>query len=69
LSLALLAGCSKPALREKPPPDPLLTSKKPIEGKPSAGDVRPLPGEDYAPPPRPVVDDELRPVRVPGARQ
>ncbi len=26
-------GCNKPAVREKPLPDPLLTSKKPVEGK------------------------------------
>jgi hypothetical protein len=56
-------GCTKPALRDKPPPDPLLTSKKPIEGK-SVSDVRPGPIEDYSPPPRPVVDDEPGPIRL-----
>ncbi len=46
-----LAGCHKPAIREKPLPDPLLTSKKPIEGKshPAGAEVRP-----QAPPPPPM---------------
>ncbi len=55
------AGCSKPVLRDKPPPDPLLTSKKPIEGKLSGPAGHTVPAEDYAPPPRPAVDDDLRP--------
>ena len=32
-ALGLFVGCHKPAVREKPLPDPLLTSKKPIEGR------------------------------------
>jgi hypothetical protein len=69
--LGTLAGCTKPVLRprDKPPPDPLLTSKKPIEGNPSTGDARPVPAEDYAPPPRPVVEDEPGPVRMLGVRR
>jgi hypothetical protein len=66
--IALMGGCNKPALREKPPPDPLLTSKKPIEGKSLLGDVQKPPAEDYSPPPRPVVEDDGRPVRVMGLR-
>jgi hypothetical protein len=59
--ITLGGGCtSKPALRDKPPPDPLLTSKKPVEGRPLAGDGRMAPGEDYAPPPRPVIEEEVR---------
>lgn len=49
-----LSGCTKPALRDKPPPDPLLSSKKPVEGKPHISDARSLTDEDYSPPPRPV---------------
>lgn len=45
-----LAGCHKPAVREKPLPDPLLTSKKPIEGKPHAPEA-PRP---HVPPPPPM---------------
>ena len=68
LGIALGTGCTKPALREKPPPDPLLTSKKPIDGKPLTREERPAPREDYAPPPRPVVDEEILPVGVLGSR-
>jgi hypothetical protein len=68
VGVAVAAGCNKSALREKPPPDPLLTSKKPIEGKPLVNEVSPAPAEDYSPPPRPVVDDEPRAVRVLGVR-
>lgn len=55
--LGLCVGCTKPALRDKPPPDPLLTSKKPIEGKPHLSDTRSPIDEDFSPPPRPVFDD------------
>jgi hypothetical protein len=63
-----LAGCTKPVLREKPPPDPLFSSKKPIEGKALISEVQKAPSEDYSPPPRPVVDDDFRPVHVPDLR-
>jgi hypothetical protein len=56
----LLAGCSsKPVLREKQPQDPLLISKKPVEGKQS---INAAPGgaDECAPPPRPI--DPARPV-------
>jgi hypothetical protein len=29
-------GCQKQAVQQKVPPDPLLTSKKPVEGNPAA---------------------------------
>ena len=32
-ALGVFVGCHKPAVRDKPLPDPLLTSKKPIEGR------------------------------------
>ncbi len=60
LGIALTAGCNKPALRDKPPPDPLLSSKKPIENKAALHEVRRVEVEEYAPPPRPVVEDEKR---------
>jgi hypothetical protein len=44
-----------------------LTSKKPIEGKSSVSESRPVPLDDYAPPPRPMDDDAV-PVRVLGVR-
>ncbi|MFO0878044.1 MAG: hypothetical protein U0840_11900 [Gemmataceae bacterium] len=46
-----LAGCSKPAVREKPLPDPLLTSKKPIEGKPHVTESSYTAAEELPPPP------------------
>lgn len=38
-----------------PPPDPLLMSKKPIEGKPRASDWEPVTRFDPNPPPPPAV--------------
>jgi hypothetical protein len=56
------AGCHKPAVREKPLPDPLLTSKKPIEGKPHVTDAGPPPHDELPPPPpRPPDDREAAP--------
>jgi hypothetical protein len=64
-----LVGCSsKPVLRDKPPPDPLLTSKKPVEGKVYPGEAPPPATDEFAPPPRPVLEDDVRPVRVLGLR-
>jgi hypothetical protein len=55
LGSAVLFGCHRPAVREKPLPDPLLTSRKPVEGRsytlncqPHCRDNIPLP----PPPPR-----------------
>jgi hypothetical protein len=68
LGIAVSAGCQKPALRDKPPPDPLLTSKKPIEATALLHEARPVEAEEFAPPPRPVVEDDVRPVRMLGLR-
>ena len=62
-------GCTKPVLRDKPPPDPLLTSKKPIEGKQHLGDARPVSTEEMpAPPPKPPFEEEDRAIRLLGIR-
>lgn len=52
-------GCNRPAVREKPLPDPLLTSKKPIEGKAHLAEPGARDEAIPAPPPRP----EMRPGR------
>lgn len=45
------AGCkTNQAVREKPLPDPLLTSKKPVEGRPST-EVSGLAAREVLPPP------------------
>lgn len=50
-------GCHKPAIHERPLPDPLLTSKKPIEGKPHVTESAPLARDTLPPPPpRPTQD-------------
>lgn len=54
-----LTGCSKPAVREKPLPDPLLTSKKPIEGKPHVTESGPTSNEELPPPP-PIPEEVAR---------
>ena len=54
-----LSGCATPVVKEKPVPDPLLTSKKPVEGRASLTDDRPAEREDLlmpAPPPPPDMD-------------
>jgi hypothetical protein len=50
------AGCHKPAVREKPVPDPLLTSKKPIAGRTIGTDNHWAAGEELPPPPPPGSD-------------
>jgi hypothetical protein len=65
--IALASGCStKTALRDKPPPDPLLISKKPVEGNAHLSESRPPTDEDYSPPVRPAYAD--RPVSIRGVR-
>jgi hypothetical protein len=65
-AIGVVTGCaSKPVMKEKPPADPLLTSKKPIDGRPHISDTRLPADEDYPPPPRPADD---QPVRVMGIR-
>jgi hypothetical protein len=46
------AGCTRMAVKQKQPPDPLLLSKKPVEAVPTAG---PGPGFEPAPPPAPAL--------------
>jgi hypothetical protein len=66
VAIGVITGCaSKPVMKEKPPADPLLTSKKPVEGRPHISDTRSAADEDYAPPQRPAGD---QPVRVMGVR-
>jgi hypothetical protein len=49
LLTGLTLGCHKPMVQHKAPPDPLLISKKPIEGKPELAEpvqavrIEPLP--------------------------
>jgi len=58
----LVMGCApKTAIRDKPPPDPLFISKKPIEGKQHLTEVRRPTEEDYSPPPRPA---DVPPIRL-----
>lgn len=51
-------GCTKPMTQQpKHPPDPLLISKKPVEGKPTAlGERRQLTRVDPQPPAYPGLD-------------
>ena len=49
-------GCHKPMVQHKPPPDPLLISKKPIEGKPEVGEPVRAARLDPLPPPLPRRD-------------
>jgi hypothetical protein len=52
-----VAGCHKPAVREKPVPDPLLTSKKPIAGRTIGTDSHWAAGEEWLPPAPPPGAD------------
>jgi hypothetical protein len=56
-----LVGCHKPAIREKPVPDPLLTSKKPIAGRTMSTDSQYPRGEEWLPPPPPPAGEFLPP--------
>src|SRR5262245_37557864 len=56
-----LVGCSKPVVREKPLADPLLVSKKPVEGKQGLGVSRAPTTEDVPPPPPPPTVRLLAP--------
>jgi hypothetical protein len=57
-----LAGCQRSVVREKPLPDPLLTSKKPIEGKPHITEANSGIDEDLPPPPPAPPMEQGRPV-------
>lgn len=39
LGTVVLAGCNKQAVKQKTPPDPLLVTKKPVEGRPRSPDA------------------------------
>jgi hypothetical protein len=56
-----VTGCHKPAIREKPVPDPLLTSKKPIAGRTMSTNGHSPGGENLSPPPPPPGADFLVP--------
>ena len=56
-----LTGCTRPAVREKPIADPLLTSKKPVEGKAGLSDGRSLPPEQMILPPPPPPTEAAPP--------
>lgn len=65
-AILLVTGCTtKSALKDKPPPDPLLISKKPIEGKAHLSESRHSADEEYSPPVRPADD---RPLQARGVR-
>jgi len=65
LLTGLTLGCHKPMVQHKPPPDPLLISKKPIEGKPEVGEpVQAVRIEPLPPPlPPPLAPDLMGPGR------
>jgi hypothetical protein len=42
-------GCTRSAVQHKEPPDPLLVTKKPVEGRPRGAEADP--GYDNPPPP------------------
>jgi hypothetical protein len=49
----MVGGCYKPAVREKPVPDPLLTSKKPVQGRHPDDRDGPAPDGEFPRPPAP----------------
>jgi hypothetical protein len=54
-------GCTRSAVQHKEPPDPLLVTKKPVEGRPQRADTDPA----YEAPPAPPADREPLPIPVP----
>ncbi len=68
---AMILGCHKSAVQQKPPSDPLLISRKPIEGKDTPGDPLLVPRIDPLQPPLPRHDPGSTPewsVSNPGGR-
>lgn len=72
LAVLALAGCTRPAVREKPVADPLFTTKKPVEGTPHLAGLSSVPAEEVPlPQPPPVLHEPPRPligVRLVGER-
>jgi hypothetical protein len=52
----IVLGCHKPMVQQKTPPDPLLISKKPIEGRIDTGEPVRSARIDPQPPPLPRRD-------------
>lgn len=52
-------GCSRQLVQQKVPPDPLLTSKKPLEGKPGAAESRYSARLEPPAPPAPALGQPL----------
>jgi hypothetical protein len=55
LLVGVAPGCTRSAVKQKQPPDPLLLSKKPVEGKPTSLERDMSARLDFAPPPAPVL--------------
>jgi hypothetical protein len=53
LLVGAAAGCTHSAVQQKTPPDPLLVTKKPVEGKPTSGKPEMTARFDPLPPPYP----------------
>jgi hypothetical protein len=65
LLLGGTVGCTKPAVKEKPVPDPLLTSKKPVEGRSGLSSNDRASGEEMVLPPSPPASGLDMPPRPP----
>jgi hypothetical protein len=48
-------GCTKQVVRDKAPPDPLLVSKKAVEGKQHVAPPEPRARAEFPPPPAPTL--------------
>jgi hypothetical protein len=59
----LTLGCHRNAVQKKQPPDPLLVTKKPVEGRPHAPEPEASVRAEPPEPPAPAAD--LRTVSVP----
>jgi hypothetical protein len=71
LLLGATLGCTRSAVQQKPPPDPLLVTKKPVEGKPTSFKSEAAVRIDPPPPPYPArqyangdMPAPVRPVQV-----
>ena len=66
VALVGFVGCHKPAVRDKPLPDPLLTSKNYIKGRSSSQEPSGPREELPLPPPPPAQSPQGSVVRLPG---